>query len=133
MIEVSRIVEVQSKAPLKKVTDTEAEYDFLEGLIDNSKPSPPTPTGHHYLIFTSFRYPPPIPPGAAARFRPAYYHRNCTYVSERLTTSIFEYVYHWLDERIGKTGLSNEAQLRTGLFLGFDSAGHLDISKRKES
>ncbi len=56
-----RVVEAQHLLSTRKLVDSAAEHEALERLIDESKPPlPPEPgyAGKHFLLTTSFRYPP---------------------------------------------------------------------------
>ena len=56
-----RVVESQQLIGMRKLVDSAAEHELLEELIDGAKPSPrrePEFDGVHYLLATSFRYPP---------------------------------------------------------------------------
>lgn len=63
-----RGVEDQHKVSTLVLTDTTAECDVLEEMLETSKPKlPPTAVGKHYLIASPFRY----SPEHESRFRPA--------------------------------------------------------------
>jgi hypothetical protein len=56
-----RVVESQRLVGTRKLVDSEDEHELLEQLIDDVKPAPPRGAGFeglHYLLATSFRYPP---------------------------------------------------------------------------
>jgi hypothetical protein len=56
-----RVVENQQLVGTRKLVDSEDEHELLELLIDGAKPPPPRGAdfeGLHYLLATSFRYPP---------------------------------------------------------------------------
>ena len=67
--EIWRAVESQFKvsSPMQKLTDTLAEQELLENILERSKPAfPDDCKGFHYLLVTPFRYA-PYPYGS--RFR----------------------------------------------------------------
>ncbi len=84
-----RGVEAQHVIATLRLTDTRAEHETLEALIEQSKP--PLPAGsaaHHFLLFTPFRYRPPYP----SRFRrPA--DAGVWYGAEQLATACAEVAY----------------------------------------
>jgi hypothetical protein len=122
-----RIVEDQaSHTPTKTITNTQDEYDFIEGLIEESKPQIPN-TDHHYLIRTQFRYPLPVLPSYAARFRPPHFHKNVFYGAFERNTTFYEAAYHWLRERIHVKNLSLTPEPRTHFTTDFDSTSAVDI------
>lgn len=131
MIFLHRIVEWQAKTITRKTTDTQEEYDYIEGLIESLKP-PLSKTGHHYLISTPFRYPLPVPPLYQARFRPPYYHRNSFYGTVAYPTCVFETGYHFLRQRIHLKGLSQSVEMRTRFRVSFHDPKSVDISKRRD-
>ena len=55
--EVQRLVESQQVVATMELTDTLAEHELLESILENSKP-PLKATKKHYLLTTPFRYPP---------------------------------------------------------------------------
>jgi len=127
-----RIVEDQaSHTPTRTITDTQEEYDFIESLIEESKPAIPD-TNHHYLIRTQFRYPLPVLPKYAARFRPPHFHRNVFYGSFERLTSFYEAAYHWLRERIHVKGLSITPEPRTHFTVEFDDPKATNICKHRD-
>jgi len=127
---LNRIVELQAKTVIRQITDTQEEYDFIENLIESHKPPLPK-TDHHYLIATPFRYPLPIAPEYAGRFKPPYYERNCFYGTLEYQTSVFEYGYHWLLQRVHLKGLSQQPQPRTHFKVKFKDPDCLDLRKHK--
>ena len=75
-----------------KITDTQAEQELLENLIEASKPSlPPECRGLHYLLATPFRYGAPYPHGS--RFRRAGMTPGVFYASKAVETAIAETVF----------------------------------------
>lgn len=72
-----------------KITDTQAEQELLENLIETSKPSLPRECrGLHYLLATPFRYGAPYPHGS--RFRRAGMTPGVFYASKAVETAIAE-------------------------------------------
>ncbi|GEM_PF-1497587 len=153
-----RIVELQAHTVIRKITDDQEEYEFIEGLIESQKPRPLN-TDHHYLIKTPFRYPlqgarvaPSIPPKAdgaspsrsrcalgfdlipqyASRFKPPFSLRNCLYGSECYRTSAYEYAYHWLLQRVHIPHLSQEPQPRTHFQITFLDDHCMDLRSHPE-
>lgn len=55
--EIQRLVESQQVVATMELTDTLAEHELLESILESSKP-PARPTKKHYLLTTAFRYPP---------------------------------------------------------------------------
>lgn len=123
-----RILELQAHTVIRKLTDTQEEYEFIESLIESQKPTYPKKE-HHYLIQTSFRYSLPVPVHYQARFKPPFSHRNCFYGAEFYRTSAYEYAYHWLRQRVHLEGLSQEAQARTHFTVSFKDAKLFDLRK----
>lgn len=127
-----RVVEDQaSHTPIRAITDTQEEYDFIEDLIEQSKPAIPA-TNHHYLIRTQFRYPLPVLPKYTARFRPAHFHKNVFYGAFEKSTSFYEASYHWLRERIHVKTLSITSESRTHFTVDFDASTATDICKHRD-
>ena len=126
-----RIIELQAHTVIRKLTDNQEEYEFIENLIESQKPRPVT-TDHHYLIKTPFRYPLPVKPEYAGRFRPSFYHRNCFYGSELYQTSAYEYTYHWLVQRVHILKLSQEPQPRTHFQVSFSDRHCVDLRNHPE-
>jgi hypothetical protein len=56
-----RVVEEQYRSSTWKLVNSQEEHDLLEALVEESKPPLPlrvNARGHHFLLFTPFRYPP---------------------------------------------------------------------------
>jgi hypothetical protein len=130
-----RIVEDQaSSSPTRTITDTQEEYEFIEALIEGTKPEIEV-TQHHYLIRTQFRYPLPVAAKYAARFRPPFFHRNVFYGCFEGITACYEAAFHWLRERIHVPNLSQTAEPRTHFETDFNDAfainicGHRDVTQ----
>lgn len=84
-----RVIEAQHRVSTMKITDTQAEQELLENLIEQSKPSlPPECRGLHYLLATPFRYGAPYPHGS--RFRRAGLTPGVFYASKHVETAIAE-------------------------------------------
>lgn len=84
-----RVIEAQHRVSTMKITDTQAEQELLENLIERSKPSlPPECKGLHYLLATPFRYGAPYPHGS--RFRRAGMTPGVFYASRHVETAIAE-------------------------------------------
>lgn len=84
-----RVIEAQHRVSTMKITDTQAEQELLESLIEASKPSlPPECKGLHYLLATPFRYGAPYPHGS--RFRRAGMTPGVFYASKAMETAIAE-------------------------------------------
>ncbi len=113
-----RIVEVQATTVTHQLTDTAEEYEFIEGLIETTKPEAPSGPWH-YLIRTPFRYPLPAGVDYAARFKPPFSSRHIFYGTCLLRTALYEFTYHWLKERVHLIGLSQTEELRSRFAVGF--------------
>ncbi len=89
-----RCVEAQHVVSTRKLVDTAAEQELLEELIDRQKPPvpPEIPRGLHYLLATSFRYP-PLRHGSRFGTRA---ERSIWYGAERLRTAFAETAYYRL-------------------------------------
>ena len=89
-----RLVEAQHYVSTAKLTDTAAEQERLDRLIEASKPAIPEECRHlDYLLFTSFRYG-PYPRGS--RFRRAGLTPGVFYGSELVRTAATEVTFHRL-------------------------------------
>jgi hypothetical protein len=89
-----RVVEPQSQISTMKLTDTLAEQDALERLIEETKFPVPADCKHlGYLLFTPFRYK-PYP--ADSRFRRAGSIEGVFYAAEVVETAVAEAVFHRL-------------------------------------
>lgn len=84
-----RVIEAQHRVSTLKITDTQAEQELLEQLIEDSKPRvPPECERLHYLLSTPFRYGAPYPNGS--RFRRAGLTPGVFYASRAVETAIAE-------------------------------------------
>jgi hypothetical protein len=87
-----RVIEAQHRVSTLKITDTQAEQELLESLIEASKPAVPKECEHlHYLLSTPFRYGAPYPHGS--RFRRAGLTPGVFYASHHVETAIAEAVF----------------------------------------
>lgn len=125
-LDLHRIVELQAHTILRRLTDNAEEYEFIESLIESFKPQDPQ-TNHHYLIKTPFRYPLPVPPLYASRFKPPFYERNGFYGAGCFRTSGFEYGYHWLRQRVHIDALSQTPEPRTHFQTEFHDEDCFDL------
>ncbi|MBR0884472.1 hypothetical protein ABIF65_009439 [Bradyrhizobium japonicum] len=90
-----RIVEAQHQASTMKVTDTLAEQEILERLIDETKPSVPAGCeALHFLLMTPFRYSAKNPNGS--RFRRPNAADGVFYAAEHSGTAIAEMAFYRL-------------------------------------
>jgi hypothetical protein len=89
-----RAVESQAKVSTMRLTDTLAEQELLEAVLERSKPNwPDDCEGLHYLLATPFRYA-PYPHGS--RFRRAGQREGAFYCSERPETAVTETSFYRL-------------------------------------
>lgn len=114
-----RIVERQAETITRELTDDQAEYEFIENLVESTKPEI-DPRGWHRLISTPFRYPVPVDPAYQARFKPPFSDKLVFYGSCSLHTAVFEFGYHWLLERVHLVGLSQTIENRNYFTVGFN-------------
>lgn len=90
-----RAVEAQHRVSTAKLTDSLAEQNRLEQLIEASKPVVPEQCRHlHYLLSTPFRYGSPYPVGS--RFRRAGLTPGVFYGSELCRTAMTELAFYRL-------------------------------------
>ena len=84
-----RLVEGQHKVSTAKLTDTRAEQERLEELLEGTKPAIPPECRHlDFLLATPFRYGAPYPRGS--RFRRAGFTPGVFYASANVDTAIAE-------------------------------------------
>jgi hypothetical protein len=89
------VVEAQHRVSTAKLTDSLAEQNRLEQLIETSKPTVPEECRHlHYLLSTPFRYGSPYPVGS--RFRRAGLTPGVFYGSELCRTAMTELAFYRL-------------------------------------
>jgi hypothetical protein len=87
-----RFVENQGPSATVRVTDTLAEQDRLEQLLDMTKPvMPPACVGYDFLLATPFRYR-PYPEGS--RFRRAGQEEGVFYGAETVDTALAEKAFY---------------------------------------
>lgn len=87
-----RAVEAQHRVSTAKLTDTLAEQERLEALIEAVKPAVPAECRHlSYLLSTPFRYGAPYPTGS--RFRRAGLTAGVFYASEEPATAMTEMAF----------------------------------------
>lgn len=123
----NRCVESQSHAPLRSLTDTNEEYEFLEQFVEDSKPPYPGHQGYDVLIQTPFRYKLPVPDRYAARFRPSFFNKNVFYASAEKSTSLYETSYHFLRQRQHISDLSQTPEPRTLFTVGINLKTSFDV------
>jgi RES domain-containing protein len=89
-----RVVEAQHKNSTRKLVDSDEEQRILEEMIDQAKPPlPPGADRLHYLLYTPFRYRPPLRHGSrfGTRNRPGIW-----YGAEQPETAFAETAYYRL-------------------------------------
>lgn len=121
-----RIVEYQAKTVTRHTTDTQQEYEYIEGLVEGIK-TPLPATGHDYLIATPFRYPLPVAASYQARFKPPLSSKHAFYGTEQFRTCGYETAYHWLRQRVHLKELSQTAEPRTHFQVKFHDSHLMDI------
>jgi RES domain len=85
--DVWRAVESQAKVSTMRLTETLAEQQLLEDILERSKPPiPPECEGLHFLLATPFRYRPPY----GSRFRRPDAREGVFYAAEAVETAIAE-------------------------------------------
>lgn len=85
-----RAVEAQHVVATRALVDSLAEQELLESVLEASKPQVPAPcAGLDYLLYTPFRYPPPV---RGSRFR-SFDDPGVWYGAEALRTSCAELGY----------------------------------------
>lgn len=132
--ELWRIAEEQAASSLQNSVDAdEDEIDFLEGLVAETKPEKIlerkfVQMGYHYLVYSQFRYPPPVPSEYQARFKPPFHGNNVFYGSVEPDTSMHEYAYHWMRQRFHIKKLKRKAEPRTLFSVDFDDPNITDIT-----
>ena len=127
-----RCVESQAHAPLRLLTDTQDEYEFLESFVEDSKPAYLGLDGYDLLVQTPFRYKLPVPNRFAARFRPGFFHKNVFYASKKRDTSLYEASYYFLRQRHYIEGLSQTPEPRTLFVAGVNLKGAADLRSHPE-
>lgn len=90
-----RVVEAQHRISTMKLTDSLAEQEILEGVIERTKPPLPDDRARFdFLLMTPFRYSAANPFGS--RFRKPFARAGVFYASEHADTAIAEMVFHRL-------------------------------------
>jgi hypothetical protein len=85
-----RAVEAQHVVATRALVDSLAEQEILESVLEASKPRvPAAASGLDYLLYTPFRYPPPL---RGSRFR-SYDDQGIWYGAEAVRTSCAELGY----------------------------------------
>ena len=93
--EAWRVVEYQHRYSTERLTNSQAEQELLEDILEVSKPPYPPEAEHlNYLLKTPFRYDAPYPHGS--RFRRAYTSEGVFYASEKLSTALAETAFYRL-------------------------------------
>jgi hypothetical protein len=87
------VVEAQHLVSTMKITDTVAEQEILENLLEETKPPIPRECAHlDYLLLTPFRYSARNPFGS--RFRRPNAEHGVFYAAEHPSTAIAEAAFH---------------------------------------
>lgn len=87
-----RVVEAQHQISTRKLVDSDEEQAILEEVLERTKPPLPEGPRLHYLLFTSFRYP-PLRHGSRFGSR---HERGIWYGSESLRAAFAEVAYYRL-------------------------------------
>ena len=131
MIEVFRLVENQARIYGFKATLDEEEAIQLEAMLEQSKPKINFEDWEE-LIGTPFRYDLPVPERYQSRFCAPFSRRNVFYCSEKEMTTVFEYSYHFMRQRIhlqaGKKRKTNETGVRTLFSVDLEEMPHADAT-----
>jgi len=127
---VYRVVEDQASLNSYRATQDEETAVQLEILIELTKPRRQFNEWHN-LVATPFRYPLPVNSPYQARFRPPFFQKNVFYAAGILETSLYEYSYHFMRQRVHlmvkKKRKKNETGTRTGFSVNTDDTGFVDI------
>jgi RES domain len=100
-----RGVEAQHIVATLRLTDSRAEHEVLEDLLEANKPPlPPEAEGRHFLVFTPFRYRSPFP----SRFRRPV-DPGVWYGAEELQTACAEVAYSKWRFLMDSEGLAGQA------------------------
>lgn len=98
--ELYRVVQSQMASRFsQKATYSNAHAKALDQLLEDTKPAK-IDSRWDILIATQFRYPTPVNPAYAARFRPPHFHRNVWYGSFEKETAFYESSYHFMKQRV---------------------------------
>lgn len=126
MRDLYRLVQSQmSSRYSQQATSSNAHADALDKLLEETKPSK-IDSRWDILIATQFRYPIPVNPSYAARFRPPHFNRNVWYGSLEKETAFYESSYHFLKQRVHLKD-HEERGLRTLFVSECDLKNTLDI------
>jgi hypothetical protein len=88
-----RVVEAQHQVSTTKITDTLAEQEILENLLEETKPPIPKECAHlNFLLLTPFRYSARNPIGS--RFRRPNAENGVFYAAEHPFTAMAEAAFH---------------------------------------
>jgi hypothetical protein len=127
-----RLVEAQHHVSTLKLVDSVAEQEFLEELIESTKPPLPSECrGLHYLLSTPFRYGAVYPAGS--RFRRAGMSEGVFYASEKSQTAVAEMTFYRLlffAESPDTPWPSNPAEY-TAFSVKYATKRAIDLSKAK--
>ena len=87
-----RAVEDQNSSTSRRLTDSLAEQEVLEEILEEGKPAVPEDCARlHYLLQTPFRYAPPAPRGS--RFRSPGDGRGVFYASAHVAAALAEMAF----------------------------------------
>lgn len=125
-----RVVEAQHRISTRKLVDSDAEQELLEGLLDTVKPPLPQDVDPdlrrlHYLLSTPFRHP-PLRHGSRFGTRS---ERSLYYGSERLPTAFAEVAFYRLLFLAGsEADLSPLSVELTGFRVAVASSHAIDLT-----
>ena len=126
-----RVVEAQHQVSTTKITDTLAEQEILENLLEETKPPIPKECAHlDFLLLTPFRYSARNPIGS--RFRRPNAESGVFYAAEHLTTAMAEAAFHrtlFYAESPATPWPANAGEY-TAFSCAFRSARAADIARR---
>ena len=125
-----RAVEDQHSATTRRLTDTAAEQELLEDILEETKPAvPPACAGLHYLLQTPFRYRASPPHGS--RFRAPGERRGVFYASVDVPAAMAELAFWRLlffEASTAAVTPRNTAVL-TAFSVTYDSGHGLDLTR----
>lgn len=125
-----RAVEDQHSATTRRLTDTAAEQELLEDILEETKPRVPTPCiGLHYLLQTPFRYGPPPPHGS--RFRARGDRRGVFYAAVDVPAAMAELAFWRLlfFEASAADVTPRNAAVLTVFSVAYATAAGLDLTR----
>lgn len=131
MTEAFRVVEHQSRLYPFRAARSAEKAAYLASLLEATKPQQPYAEWHP-LIATPFRYPLPVQPKYAARFRPPYGLRNVLYCSREPIAALYEHAYHFLKERMHLADLRESGQRTIFSLFIVDDALIADVRERSD-